>query len=153
MDLRNLTIKKARRMLDSKEITAVELASAYLEEIKKKNPELNAYLEVYDDVLAQAEAADKRIQVGESTPLLGIPLAIKDNILIQGKKVTAASKILEGYVAPYDATAISKLKAQGAVFLGRLTYVITKGIQKDELKKDDVSQVKCFKKKRRRRID
>ncbi len=119
MDLKNLTITKARTMLDSKEITAVELASAYLEEIKKKNPELNAYLEVYDDVLAQAEAADKRIQAGESTPLLGIPLAIKDNILITGRKVTAASKILEGYVAPYDATAITKLKAQGAVFLGR----------------------------------
>ncbi len=119
MDLKSLTIKKARGMLDNKEITAVELASAYLEEIKKKNSELNAYLEVYDDVLAQAEEADKRIQKGESTPLLGIPLAIKDNILIKGRRVTAASKILEGYIAPYDATAISKLKAQGAVFLGR----------------------------------
>ena len=120
MDLKNLTISKARKSLDSKEFTAVELASAYLEEIKKKNTELNVYLEVYDDVLLQAEEADKRIQAGESTPLLGIPLAIKDNILIQGKKVTAASKILEGYVAPYDATTISKLKAQGAVFLGRV---------------------------------
>jgi len=120
MDLKNLTISKARKSLNSKEFTAVELASAYLEEIKKKNTELNVYLEVYDDVLVQAEEADKRIQAGESTPLLGIPLAIKDNILIQGKKVTAASKILEGYVAPYDATAISKLKAQGAVFLGRV---------------------------------
>lgn len=119
MDLKNLTISKARKNLDSKEFTAVELASAYLEEIKKKNTELNAYLEVYDDVLLQAEEADKRIAKGESTPLLGIPLAIKDNILITGKKVTAASKILEGYIAPYDATAISKLKAQGAVFLGR----------------------------------
>lgn len=119
MDLKNLTIKKARALLDNKEISAVELASAYLEEIKKKNTELNVYLEVYDDVLLQAAEADKRIAQGESSPLLGIPLAIKDNILIQGKKVTAASKILEGYVAPYDATAISKLKASGAVFLGR----------------------------------
>lgn len=119
MDLKNLTIKKARALLDNKEISAVELASAYLEEIKKKNPELNAYLEVYDDVLAQAEDADKRIAKGESLPLLGIPLAIKDNILIKGRQVTAASKILEGYIAPYDATAISKLKVQGAVFLGR----------------------------------
>lgn len=119
IDLSTLTISKARKSLDAKEFTAVELASAYLEEIKKRNTELNVYLEVYEDVISQAEAADKRIQAGESTPLLGIPLAIKDNILIQGKKVTAASKILEGYVAPYDATAISKLKAQGAVFLGR----------------------------------
>lgn len=120
MDLKNLTIKKARALLDSKEITAFELASAYLEEIKKKNTDLNIYLEVYDDVLSQAEEADRRIQAGEVTPLLGIPLAIKDNILIKGRKVTAASKILEGYVAPYDATVISKLKSQGAVFLGRV---------------------------------
>ncbi|MCX6703132.1 MAG: Asp-tRNA(Asn)/Glu-tRNA(Gln) amidotransferase subunit GatA [Candidatus Zambryskibacteria bacterium] len=120
MDLKNLTISKARKSLDSKEFTAVELASAYLEEIKKKNTDLNVYLEVYDDVLAQAEEADKKIQRGESTPLLGIPLAIKDNIVIKGKRASAASKILEGYVAPYDATAIAKLKAQGAVFLGRV---------------------------------
>jgi len=119
MNLNTLTIKKARIMLDSKEITAVELAQSFLAEIEKKNPDLNAYLEVYDDVLAQAEVADKRIQNGESFPLLGIPLAIKDNILIKGRKATAASKILENYVAPYDATAISKLIAQGAVFLGR----------------------------------
>ncbi|MHB1316484.1 MAG: Asp-tRNA(Asn)/Glu-tRNA(Gln) amidotransferase subunit GatA [Minisyncoccota bacterium] len=120
MDLKNLTIKKARSMLDSKEITAVQLTTFYLEEIEKKNKDLNVYLEVYDDVLFQAEEADKRIQKGESTPLLGIPLAIKDNILIKKRKATSASKILEGYVAPYDATAILKLKSQGAVFLGRV---------------------------------
>ena len=97
----------------------MDLASAYLEEIKNKNGELNAYLEVYDDVLEQAESADERIKKGESYPLLGIPLAIKDNILIQGKVVSSASKMLENYVATYDATVIKKLKAQGAVFLGR----------------------------------
>ncbi len=119
MDLKNLTINKARELLDSGKITAVELAKYYLAQISDKNADLNVYLEVYSDVLAQAEEADKRIQNGESFPLLGIPLAIKDNILIKGRKVTASSKILENYVAPYDATAISKLKAQGAVFLGR----------------------------------
>jgi aspartyl-tRNA(Asn)/glutamyl-tRNA(Gln) amidotransferase subunit A len=76
-------------------------------------------LEVFSDVLEQAKVADEKIAKGESFPLLGIPLAIKDNILIKGRKVTAASKILENYVASYDATAISKLRAQGAVFLGR----------------------------------
>ena len=119
MDLKTLTIKQARKMLDSKEITAVELASAYLEEIKKKNTELNVYLEVYDDVLLQAEEADKRIAKGESTPLLGIPLAIKDNILIKDRRSSAASKMLENYVATYDATVITKLKEAGAVFIGR----------------------------------
>src|ERR1700690_2408302 len=102
INLKNLTITKARKSLDAKEFSAVDLASAYLAEIEKKNGELNAYLEVYDDVLEQAKHADERIAKGESTPLLGIPLAIKDNILIEGKKVSAASKILENYIASYD---------------------------------------------------
>ncbi len=119
IDLEKLTIIKARKALDSKEFSAVDLASVYLAEIKKKNGELNAYLEVFSDVLEQAKAADARIAKGESLPLLGIPLAIKDNILIKGKKASSASKMLENYVASYDATAIEKLKKQGAVFLGR----------------------------------
>ena len=105
--------------MDSKEFSAVQLVQAYLDEIAKKNPELNAYLEVYDDVLEQAKQADERIANGESTPLLGIPLAIKDVISIKGKKITAGSKILQGYTATYDATVISRLKEQGAIFLGR----------------------------------
>ena len=119
IDLNTLTIAKARRSLDEKEFSAVDLASAYLVEIKNKNKELNVYLEVYDDVLDQAKMADKKIAKGESYPLLGIPLAIKDVIFIKGRKVSAASKILENYVSTYDATVITKLKNQGAVFLGR----------------------------------
>lgn len=120
IDLNTLTIKEARKKLDDKVFSATELAQAYLDEIRKKNGELNAYLEVYDDVLDQAKAADSRIKSGESFPLLGIPLAIKDVILIKGKRAGAASKVLENYVASYDATVISKLKHQGAVFLGRV---------------------------------
>jgi aspartyl-tRNA(Asn)/glutamyl-tRNA(Gln) amidotransferase subunit A len=119
IDLSSLTIKQARVDLDAKKYSAVDLAQAYLDEIKKKNQELNAYLEIYDDVLEQAKNADELIKRGESYPLLGIPLAIKDNILIEGRKVSAASKMLENYVATYDATVIKKLKKQGAVFLGR----------------------------------
>ena len=119
IDLTTLTIASARKKLDGKVFSAVDLASAYLEEIKKKNGELNAYLEVYDDVLEQAKRADDMISKKKSYPLLGIPLAIKDVILIEGKKVSAASKILENYTASYDATAIEKLKKQGAIFLGR----------------------------------
>lgn len=119
IDLTTLTIAKARKKLDAGEFSAVELASAYLEEIKKKNSELNAYLEVFDDVLEQAKVADEIIARGESKPLTGIPLAVKDVILIKGRKVSAASKILENYVASYDATVIAKLKKQGVVFLGR----------------------------------
>ncbi|OGI59769.1 glutaminyl-tRNA synthase (glutamine-hydrolyzing) subunit A [Candidatus Nomurabacteria bacterium RIFCSPHIGHO2_12_FULL_37_29] len=119
IDLTTLTIAIARKKLDAKEFSAVDLASIYLGEIKKKNKELNVYLEIYDDVLEQAKIADEKIARGESTPLLGIPLAIKDVILIQGRKVSAASKILENYLASYNATVIDKLAKQGAVFLGR----------------------------------
>lgn len=119
IDLATLTIASARKKLDAKEFTARELAMAYLAEIERKNPDINAYLEVYDDVLAQADEADRQIALGNIFPLTGIPVAIKDNILIKGKKATSASKILEGFVAPYDATVIEKLKKQHAVFLGR----------------------------------
>lgn len=117
IDLKTLTIEKAHKALVAGEYTARELAQAYLDEIKKRNGDVNAYLEVYDDVLAQADEAQKKVKPGNL--LAGIPIAIKDNILIEGKRVTSASKILEGYVAPYDATAIKKLRDAGAVFLGR----------------------------------
>lgn len=120
INLNTLTIKKAHESLVSGVFTARELAEAYLNNIESKNKELNAYLEVYDDVLLQADESDKRIKNGEhNNMLLGIPMALKDNILVEGKKVTAASKILEGYVAPYTATVIKKLQDMGVVFLGR----------------------------------
>lgn len=119
IDLASLTIKKAHEAMKKGEFSAVELAQAYLDVISKKNKEINAYLEVYADVLDQAEKADEIIKAGKGTMLTGIPFAIKDNILIKGKKASSASKILEGYEATYDATVIEKLKKEGAVFLGR----------------------------------
>lgn len=118
-NLNELTIAEASQKLAAKEISAVELARACAAEIEKRNPELNAYLEVFDDVEAQAKDADARRAAGEASPLLGIPLASKDNILIEGRRASAASKMLENYTATYDATAIAKLKKEGAVFLGR----------------------------------
>ncbi len=120
IDIHNLTIKEAREALDSKKFTARELAESYLNRIKEVNTDINAYLEVYNDVLDQADMADKKMANGEKAPLLGIPLAIKDNILIKGKKATSGSKILEGFTAAYDATVIKKLKEAGAVFVGRV---------------------------------
>lgn len=120
MDLTTLTLTEARKKLDAKEITSVDLVKAHLEATKQRNAELNVYLEVFeDDAIAQAEAADARIAKGESQALLGIPLAIKDNILIKGHIASAASKILSNHKATYDATVIAKLKVQGAVFVGR----------------------------------
>jgi aspartyl-tRNA(Asn)/glutamyl-tRNA(Gln) amidotransferase subunit A len=120
IDLAKLTIKTAHKHLTGGDFSAVDLASAYLSEIEKKNKEINAYIEVYQDVLEQAKLADEKIKSGKATLLTGIPFAIKDNILIKGKKASSASKILEGYVASYDSTVITKLKEAGAVFLGRV---------------------------------
>ncbi|MBX4192575.1 Asp-tRNA(Asn)/Glu-tRNA(Gln) amidotransferase subunit GatA [Candidatus Parcubacteria bacterium] len=121
-ELNKLTIAEASKKLQAGEVTAVDLARACMEEAKKRSS-LNAYLEIFDDVEEQARLADARRALsptkGKETPLLGIPLAIKDNILIEGRKVSAASKMLENYVASYDATIIRKLKEAGAVFIGR----------------------------------
>ncbi|MEI7513629.1 MAG: amidase, partial [bacterium] len=119
IDLKNITIKKAHDALIKKEYTAVLLAEAYLKEIENKNTELHAYLGVYDDVIEQAKKADEMIASGKATMLTGIPFAIKDNILFEGKVASAGSKILENYKATYDATVIKKLKEAGAVILGR----------------------------------
>ena len=118
-DLSTLSIVEAAAKLAAKEISAVEVARACLSAIEKQNNNLNAYLEVFDDVEAQAEVADIRRAAGESHTLLGIPLAMKDNILIEGRRASSASKILENYVATYDATVTRKLKSAGAVFIGR----------------------------------
>jgi len=120
IDLENLTIKKAAAAMRAGEFTARELAQAYLDKIKERNGELNAYLEVFSDVLEQAEAVDAKRKAGEQLgELAGIPMAIKDNILIKGRKCSSASKLLENYVASYDAFVIERLKAAGVFFLGR----------------------------------
>ncbi len=119
IDLGTLTIAKARKHLDAGDFTALELAESYLKSIEEKNPEIFAYLEVYDDVREQAKAADERIKKGEKGPMLGIPIALKDNMLVRGKLSTSSSKILEGHRGTYDATVIKKLREAGAVFLGR----------------------------------
>jgi aspartyl-tRNA(Asn)/glutamyl-tRNA(Gln) amidotransferase subunit A len=120
MDLSTLTVAQARKDLDAKKYSALDLTDAYLENIAKKDGEIHAYLEVWSDsAREEAKKADAMIAKGETKPLTGIPLAIKDNILIKGRIASAASKILENYRASYDATVIEKLRAEGAVFLGR----------------------------------
>ncbi len=120
MDISNLSITEALKKLDSKEITSLDLLQALKKNIDAKNKDLNVYLEVFADAEEQAKAADEKRKRGEKGALLGIPLAIKDNILIEGRTASSASKILENYVATFDATAIQKLKEAGAVFVGRV---------------------------------
>ncbi|MCA9353547.1 Asp-tRNA(Asn)/Glu-tRNA(Gln) amidotransferase subunit GatA [Candidatus Nomurabacteria bacterium] len=119
IDLRNLDIKTAHELMKSRKITAVKLAQAYLENIELKNKDTNAYLEVYDDVLAQAKDADKKFEDGTAELITGIPIALKDNILFKGKISSASSKILEHYRANYDSSVVARLRHKGAVFLGR----------------------------------
>lgn len=120
MNLNELTIRAARLKLDNGEITSLELTKDCLAKIKELNPKLNAVLTVCEDsALVEATEADKRIKAGETNDLLGIPYLCKDIIMTKGIRTTAASKILENYIAPYDATVIKKLKAAGAVLLGK----------------------------------
>jgi aspartyl-tRNA(Asn)/glutamyl-tRNA(Gln) amidotransferase subunit A len=119
-ELTRLTAAKARTALDAKEISSVDLTRAYLDRIDQADEAIHAYLHVMTDVaLAQAEAADKRIAAGEGSPMTGIPVALKDILSTTDAPTTAASKILEGYIPPYDATVVARLRDQGAVFLGK----------------------------------
>lgn len=119
IDLSTLTIERAHAALLKKEYSVRELVDAYLSVIKEKNPRINAYLEIFDDIDTQVTQAQARYDAGTAEMLTGIPLAIKDNILIKDKEVTASSKILSGYHATYDATVIEALKKANAIFLGR----------------------------------
>lgn len=118
--LNKLTIKQAREKLDSGEITSLELTEDCLKRISDINDELNVCITVCKEEAYQAaREADERIKQGERKTLLGIPFLCKDNIMTQGVKTTAASKILENYTSPFDATVVSKLKEDGAVLLGK----------------------------------
>ncbi len=116
--LKNLTIEKARKMLDEKEISVKELVNYYLDNIKEKNEDLNIFLSIFKNIDEQVKKAQAKIDVGEADILTGIPFAVKPNIAIKGENTNAASKILEDYNAPYDATVISRLKKQDVIFLG-----------------------------------
>lgn len=127
-----MNISETILKLKSGEITSEALVKKSIETFeadKNSALPLNAFLEMYDDAISLAQAADAEISAArnegsldalfQKKPLLGLPFANKDNISVRGKRLTCASKILEGYVAPYDATVISRLKASGAIPLGR----------------------------------
>ncbi len=119
--LNQLTLTEARSRLDRGDISSEEVTKACLEEIRSLDGALHAFLATYEDVaLEAARRADHRRSSGERNGVLdGLPIALKDNLLDQGKMVTAGSKILAGHVSASDATVVRKLKEQGAVILGR----------------------------------
>ena len=115
-----LTIAEACKRLARREISAVELTRACLDRVAAMESRLNAFITLCArEAMEQAESADQRIAAGTASSLTGIPLAIKDIFATRGVRTTCASKILERFVPPYDATAIAKLRAAGTVFLGK----------------------------------
>src|SRR5579862_8484263 len=119
--LHDLTIKKFHDGLLAGKFSALEVAQEHFTRIKERNPELNAYLSLAEEsAVREAEAVDLAVAKDiPLAPLAGVPLAIKDNILIKGLPATAGSKILQNYTAAYDAGVIARLKAARAVFLGK----------------------------------
>ncbi|MDO9151845.1 MAG: Asp-tRNA(Asn)/Glu-tRNA(Gln) amidotransferase subunit GatA [Methylotenera sp.] len=116
----NSSLKTLAQMLANKEISSVELTQTFLNRIDAYNPEINAYISLdHDRTLAQAKAADVRIAAGNATALTGIPIAQKDIFCAQGWKTTCGSKMLENFIAPYDAHVITQFDHAGAVNLGK----------------------------------
>lgn len=122
MSLHELTLEEAQAALARKDASAAELTEAVLSRIATLDPQLNAYLRVdVEGARQQAKESDERRQAGTLRgPLDGVPIAVKDLICTQGVETTAASRMLAGWVPPYDATVVSKLKDAGAVIPGKL---------------------------------
>ena len=116
-----LTLKEMVSKIKSRELTSEEVVSSYLKNVLEKEPQVNAFLTIMaDEALAKAKEIDKKIAAGEKLgALAGIPIAIKDNICTEGLSTTCASKMLEDFVPPYDATVVKKLLAEDAIIIGK----------------------------------
>ncbi len=120
MTLHRLTIHEAHELLSKREISSVELTQSVLSRIDRCDGEIKAYLTVIPELaLEQARQADESIAAGEARPLTGIPVAVKDNMCTRGVPTTCGSRILEGFVPPYDATVVDRLHGLGAVVVGK----------------------------------
>jgi len=117
MEITELGVKEVTTLVKKGELKATEVVSAYLEMISKKENSIKAFISVFEDsALKEAKAIDEGKKEGR---LVGSVVAVKDNILVKGFETTAGSKILKGFIAPYDATVVKKLKDSGAIIIGK----------------------------------
>jgi len=141
MHLYELTIHEARELIAKKEISSLELTEAVLNRIEETEEKIGAYITVTADLAReQARAADAAVSRGEIGPLTGIPMAIKDLICTRSVPTTCASKILAGFIPPYDATVMERLSAAGAVVVGKTNM--------DEFAMGSSTEASAFKKTR-----
>ncbi len=118
--MHNKTISEISQALSKREFSSVELTRHFLERIQRHNPELNSFITITaETALASAQAADQRIAQGKAEPLTGIPLAHKDIFCTKGIKTSCGSKMLDNFIAPYNATIVEKCQAAGMVILGK----------------------------------
>jgi len=122
LELFRLSAGQAAGGIKSREFSAEEYVCQLLERIKKVEPKVNAFVTVNsEEALEQARALDKKIRDGQDAgALAGVALSIKDNICVKGLRTTCASKMLESYVPPYDATVVRRLKQAGAIIIGKV---------------------------------
>lgn len=121
MELFEQSIHDLHQLLKDRQVSSVEVTKALLDRIAATDATINAFITVTDDLaLKTAAEADRRIASGDCALLTGIPVALKDIFLTEGVRTTCASRMLENFIAPYDATAWTKMKTQGAVLLGKL---------------------------------
>ena len=120
MEYLKLTIWELKELLKKREISCVEVVKTLLEEIYKKDKELHSYLYINEKAIDDAKKVDEKIaKSNQLKELEGIPIAIKDNICTKDIPTTCASKILQNFIPPYDATVIEKLKSSGAILIGK----------------------------------
>ncbi|NHW44640.1 MAG: Asp-tRNA(Asn)/Glu-tRNA(Gln) amidotransferase subunit GatA, partial [Candidatus Verstraetearchaeota archaeon] len=120
MDVLSLSARRIAELVSSGALSPVDVVEAYLGRAKRLNPKINAFITIAEEhAMRSAEELERSLKKGFRGKLVGVPIAVKDVISTKGIETTCASKILKGYVPPYDATVIRRLKAEGAIVIGK----------------------------------